>query len=207
MGASIGAGDLDGTSIEGGTDGTKIGNVTDSLKVNISSVSVDPDTAYDWMAYRAYLKRSGSKNLVVNASLGSPQDFDYSPATATEYVTAVALFLLDTGAGTADKFGVLTALTNGCQVSIRSKGTAYDLHDDPIKNNEDLLHFGTGRSSMTAPTAGGLFSSDDWLMAVFEFSKPIKIQQSTSDYVRIRIRDNLTGIDFFKAFVHTRRII
>jgi hypothetical protein len=205
MGASIGAGDLDGQSIEGGTDGTKIGNVSDALKVNIASSGFDPDLSKDWMVYRAYCKRAGSTNLVVNASLGAPQDFDYSPATATEYVTGVTLLLLDTGAMTYDKFGVLAGLTNGCLVSIRSKGTDYQIHDDALKSNETLLSFSNDR--LLGPTGGGIFSSDDWILTTFQCSKPVKIQQSTSDYVRVRIRDNLTGIDLFRAFVHTMRTI
>jgi hypothetical protein len=190
---SAGGGDLDNVKeISGATDGTKIGNVSDSLKV-VGSFSPVPQTQ---AVYRSQRLLNGSSELMnVNGSV-TPVNFDFTPASnETWYLEAINLFFWDSGTTSPTNFGGLAALTNGVQVIIKANGTEYTYCN--LQNNMHLgINFPMHR---TIPATSGFYENSDIYIGTVVFQVPVRLTQSTADFVRFRVRDNITGLDQFRA--------
>lgn len=189
-------------TIEGGTDGTIIGNTGDRLNVD-AEVSTSPVPLNNIIYSLSALSNGFTTNMNVNGSV-TPVNFDFTPASGeTWYISSLATFLLDNGSTLPRSFGVLTALTNGVEIRIRSEGTEYlvaTLHN----NMEVQLVF---KEFPWIPGTSGFNESSDIYCGQLFFPVPVKLQNSTADFIRIRIRDNLTGVDQFRSTVKVWRQI
>lgn len=168
----------------------------------LSSVVPIPGSSVVYMS--AKLLNGSSDSMTVNGSSVNV-NFDFTPASSeTWYVENISVFLQDNGATLPTNFGSLSgALANGIDILIRSGGTEYTIAN--IKTNMDLdLVF---KESPQIPGTSGLFESSDIYIGTIHFSVPIKVQNSTSDYVRMKVRDNLSGLDQLKARTKVWRAI
>lgn len=156
----------------------------------------------DIIVAHPYLSNAGSPVCSVNASLGTPTNFDWVvPASEEWFVDSIKVFLLDTGTTLPGNFGAISALTNGLMLQMKINGTVYTI--DTIKSNFELaLCFSNDK--MIPPTSGFLESADGW-MGEIKMSVPVKLRASTGDFVRVSIRDNLTSIDFLRFKVKAFR--
>jgi hypothetical protein len=196
-------GQLDsGTQIDGGTDNTTIGNVGDRLKVDASAGTPVPSTN---VVYKQIMLLSGSAfNMKVNGS-STPVNFDFTPASGeTWFLERISCVFGDPGTPDFNEFGSLgAALTNGCDLLVRSKGTEYTISN--IKENMGLqLAFSENNYY---PTNLGWFNEVDMFSGSMLFGQPIVLQNSTSDYIRLKVRDNLTGVLFMSMSVKCWRTI
>lgn len=194
------AGDVDNAMrIEGGTDGTVIGNVSDALKVVGASSAPPSNTLY----LQGQLANGGSGLLNVNGSV-TPVNFDWSPpASETWYLEALMFFIYDTGSTSVSNFGAIAGLTNGCELRVKTLGTEYTLRN--FKNNRSIMMTFAYDATIT-PTAGFMESSDCY-RGIWRFDQPMKLQNSTSDYIRFRVQDNLTAVDFMECWAFVWRAL
>lgn len=163
-----------------------------------NDVTIDPQWAVPGIWKSQPLMNGSSHNMNVNGSV-TPVNFSFTPGSGEIwYVHAVSLVLNDNGTNGPNKFGALTALTNGVQMQVQSKGVTQDICN--IKDNLDLAmcYF----ENRVAHGTVGFFETADVFTGSLSFNPQMILQNSTSDYIRIRIRDNLTGVDFMRACVH-----
>lgn len=182
------------TAIKGGTDGTHIGNIGDRLKV------VDHK---DVMYFFTKLLNSGSAIMSVDGS-ATPVYFTYAPASnEVAYLECILFDIQDSGTTTYDKFGAITALTNGISILIKSKGTEYTFAN--FKNNETILMLFNDHGVIT-PTSGFIEQSDTYRGSV-HFMQHIRLDGAQGDYIKFKINDNLTTIDHMDACIRYWREI
>lgn len=191
--------------INGGTDGTLIGNTSNRLLVDAGTVStsLSPIPSQRVMYSKTFCTNAGSSAANVNGSV-TPVNFDFTPAAGeTWYLEVATIFFADSGTTSIGNFGALAAITNGIDFRIRSNGTEYLVNN--FKTNWEVTQVFPD-FTYQVPTSGFLESSDTFVSGCV-FRVPITLQNSTSDYVRFRIRDNLTAIDHLRFMVHAWRVI
>lgn len=140
-----------------------------------------------------FLLNSGSEDMNVDGSV-TPLNFDFAPSLGeTFFVKSLTFLILDTGTTDPGDFGAITgALTNGLQFLIRSSGTEYEITN--LKTNADIeVSLIQGIGSLPGNPAGWM-NNLDWRSGKIEFNIPIRLDGDTSDYVRFKVRDDLTGI-------------
>ncbi len=194
--------DNDDITIKGGTDSTTIGNVADRLKVDTAIGTPVPTTNVIYK--HAMLLNGSSFNMNANGSV-TPVNFDFTPATGeTWFLERIVCTLGDPGTPDFNEFASLgAALTNGCDLLIRSNGVEYTI--DNFKQNMGV-HTAFAEHNYY-PTNLGWLNEVDMFSGVMAFDKPIALTNATSDYVRLKVRDNLTNILFFTMSVKVWRTI
>lgn len=198
----VGVYDGDSAYIKGGTDDTNIGNVSDRLKVESAKVAV-PQTKI--MYKMVHLTQGASTtNMNVNGSSVNV-NYDFTPGSGeTWYLDCMRIYLFDTGSTTHTAFGAIGGgLANGLDILIRSNGTEYELMK--LKDNADIIK-SFSNYPVIPPTSGFMEASDCYLGSMC-FPYPITLQNSTSDYVRAKVRDNLTALDFLEILAMVWRTI
>lgn len=159
------------------------------------------------MAIPAYINllNSGSKDMNVNGSI-IPKTYSYSPGAGnSSQVKGLTCIVKDEGTTTFDKFGALTALSNGVLIQATVSGVTTTI--TTLKDNGDLAtrfnqnQFGNGAvvSVLGIITAQGWGGSNNIFAGYLEFSDLRPLVLSDSDTITITIQDNLTNIDFFQV--------
>ena len=174
--------------IRGASDGTLIGNTGDLLKV---TGSILPATDVSFSIKN--LLNGSSKSMNVNGSV-TPVEFSYAPgAGKTEYLESLKFYLSDGGNPSEDLFGAITALTNGVKIEIRSKGTTKEYYN--LKDNTDVV---MGFRNLPQVTN---FMAEKNIYGFRDFDPPLILKNSNSDFVKVTVRDNLTGIQKMRMSV------
>ena len=148
------------------------------------------------------LLNSGAKAMNVNGSV-TPQTFSYSPGNgSTVAIAGITILFKDEGTTSFDKFGAITALTNGVvmQVTLSDNTTAMTT----VKDNADLCtrfhanQFGSGAilSLLSIATPEGFGNSNNVFVGFMEFPNPIVL--TNTDSISVIIQDNLSNIDFMQ---------
>lgn len=143
------------------------------------------------------LLNAGSKTMNVN---GSSVNKNFSFA-ATGYMEAISLsvILKDDGDTSLNKFGAITALTNGIVISTTQSATTRTIAT--VKDNMDLVntfsddqHFGNSAtlSILGVVTPEGFGSSTNIFKGKIDFPKPIPL--NNGDTIDSLIQDDLSGI-------------
>ncbi len=148
----------------------------------------------------------GTKTMAVDGS-STPAVFTYAPATdETHYILAISMFLEHKGKMDADAFGAIPlGLSTGWVLEKSIAGTVYQYGN--FQNNMELINSFDDGAGIT-PTSTGLFDTDDAFSGktVFGLHGP-KLVDSRGDFVRFRVRDDLTSMDFLQARVHIMRFV
>ena len=189
--------------IEGATDGTEIGNVGDRLKVNVPGGSIPSERVVPAGALLINVS-SSSADMDVNGS-GTNVVFEGGPSVTDEiwYLTRISVALDDTGNSARDDFGAITGgLTNGLLLQMDLDSTTYNINN--ITNNSELIQSfeNSFRGQSTA-----FINDANYLSAIAIFSIPIILKQSTSDKVKVTVRDNLTGLDLLRITLFYFRVV
>lgn len=164
---------------------------------DFDDVRINPKWAVDVIHRKVRLLNGAAFNMNVNGSV-TPAVFSFSPASnETWYLSGLSIFMNDNGTTTPGKFGDLAALTNGLQIQVNSKGVAQDLAN--MQDNIDLSTFFF--ENRLATGTSGIFESADVFIGSMTF-KPEIILSGTSDYIRARVRDNLSTVDFLRITAH-----
>jgi hypothetical protein len=158
------------------------------------SVSVTAKELSDLFVQEA--KNAGSSDMRVNGSIDSPVDFVINASATTDLFIEDLIF---DGQANGIKFGQFLAqnssLTNGVEVTIKSDDvtTVFPI----IKSTEDFKNkwaslSGTGDTFRIDVQAGR-----DEMLAIIDFNNPFLLRVAgsftTDDYIRVRVRDNLTA--------------
>lgn len=191
--------------IRGNSSGTYevIGNVGDRLKVD-AALSAAPQT--NAMTFMVHLKNGSATNQKVNGSSVNV-NYDATPGSGeTWYATELHFVIVDSGPTSFSNYGAINGgLTNGVQILIRSGGVEYTVTVDPIKDNTDIAKV-FGANKYITPTSG-FFETSDVYIGTLVFDQPIVLSNANSDYVRMKIRDNLTTLDLQECMVKYWRSI
>lgn len=151
--------------------------------------------------------KTGSNDMRVNGSTTNVDFWIPASVDRDRYITSISFEIADQSA-TLDKFGAITALTNGCQLLYDRPGVETIEIDDAIKSNWDLIRLCQGNppigSAADAFRANNVVGNAEGYIPFFDLKiilppYGIKLDAGTTDKIIIRIRDNITGIDAFDA--------
>jgi hypothetical protein len=200
----------------------------DSLNVdkfgNIYAVERQyPPTDGDILAipFRQYFtdngKSTGSNDMTVD---GSTTFVDFSINASPDYdifIKYITCEIGDGGTPALNKFGSLTALTNGLAWYWDTRQEPlYELHEG-IKTNKEFIRIasdtaaiGTGTDAFLADVSGGgaeksYFPNID-MEEIYGFQWGLRLRKGTSDKLIFRVRDNLTGITTLNAIATGTRV-
>jgi hypothetical protein len=166
--------------------------------------------------FSSFLKNSSdSSDMQVSASIASPQDFFVSADDEDDlYITKLTVTIADANA-VLNKFGNITALTNGCQLLFRRENGELITLFDGLKSNFDFVRAGSITPAIgadaTAFRAKNVVGTAEGYVSRFEFQTPVSIGlpmiKGTRQKIILRVRDDTTGVDQFDAYAtgFTRR--
>lgn len=147
------------------------------------------------------LLNSGSKSMNVDGT--TPKSFLY---TASQPIALLGLscVLKDDGTTSFNKFGAITALTNGLLLQLTIGGVTTEI--TTIKDNADLCNrfhfnqFGNGAvlSILGVGTPQGFGDTNDAFIGFMEFNSPIYPILQSGDTIEAIVQDNLTNIDLLE---------
>lgn len=132
------------------------------------------------------------------SSTGSNHTFTIAPSTGEIIdINRMLTFVRDTGAFAAEKYGYMTAFTNGIEIrkadSTSSTGTLIDLTDSyPIKTNTDWA-----RVCYDA-TISDFGVGDQYLHTRWTFAKsgaPIRLVGDNGEFLEVSLHDSCTGLN------------
>lgn len=160
---------------------------------------------------------AGVTNMNVNGS-ATYQDFTIdAEAEYDVFIKTLFVEIEDGGTPTLNKFGALTALTNGVGMYYFTQETGlYELHEG-IKTNKEFIRIGidthgigTGTDAYLADVSGGAAGKSympiiDWgEMCGMRYG--LRLKKGTNDRLVFRIQDDLTGLITFDAIAYGIRI-
>jgi len=173
------------TTIEGGTDGTVIGNVADRLKVT-PQATPPIDTIH-----RVFFLENNLGEIQMNVD-GSITPVVYSyDAVGIQYLDYLCMLVIDSGTMGGEDYGAIAnGLTNGTIIEIKANGSTYTFSN--LLNN-----FGINSTFETvfAPgTSSGWLDNNDIFYGCQRFSPAISLKQTTGDFIRATVRDELDSL-------------
>lgn len=160
--------------------------------------------------FRAYLKTAaGSSDMKVDGSTNNVVFSIVADVDDDIYITSLSFVIADAGA-TLNKFGNITALTNGCEFFYESTEGSIVIHD-ALKTNFDFVRlcngnpaFGDGTSAFRAGNVSG--TSEAYLPTfdtrVFGFPFGIRLRAGTEQKIVLKIKDDCQGVDQFDAVAY-----
>lgn len=148
----------------------------------------------------SYLLNGSSKDLNVDGS-STTQNFTFTPSSDCDIIS-MNLLLTDVGTLEATDFGSISGpLTNGCNLQVKSLGNLYDLIN--LETNMDLVLF---LQDIILPSGTSILD-EDGIVGTVNISNKLYLTTSTSDFIRLQIRDDLRGLEHFRfAIKYLERI-
>lgn len=139
---------------------------------------------------------SGSTNLGVNGSVNQVR-YALTVPTGYKFVVEQILFRIrDNAATTLAKFGGITQLTNGVLVEFKNEDRPIQTFFSAVTNAELFSHCDEGAIVLSAYSSP---SSDDLVHARVAIVPGIEIFPSTSEGIFVTVRDDLSGLVFFRV--------
>ena len=154
------------------------------------------DEAVESLPLRAYFENAGSNDMRVNGattpvefSIDADGDFD-------RYIKTLSIKLADPSA-TLDKFGNLTALSNGVEFIWRSIRVGEQIIHDGIKDNLEFFRLSNGGyvPQIIDLSGGGADAIIVYVDLAQLFGNPwgIRLEKGTTDKLLFRVNDNLSS--------------
>lgn len=151
---------------------------------------------------------TGSKDLRVNGATNSADFYITAQPGYDLYIKFISIKLADPAAK-LDKFGALTALTNGIQFLWQSKQLGSLTIHDGIKDNLEFFRMSSATPAIIDLSGGGA----DAIIVPIDLSKMfgspwgVKLTKSTTERLIFRVRDDLSaGISEFNIIGHGTKI-
>ena len=159
------------------------------------------------MIIKSFLLNSGSKEMDVDGT--TPKIFSYT-ASATAILKKLKFGIIDTGACPSNKFGAITALSNGVLIQTVIGGSTTTIAT--LKDNGDLwtiseeTDFGSSAtlSILGTITPQGFLNTTNGFSGCIKFPeshKADRILLSTDDTVQAVVQDDIEGLDFFRMTI------
>lgn len=195
------------------TDGTGQGfeakvNKFNSLKVIDQRIPTDDDVTTLIPIKREFKDSNGNLDLRVD---GSTSYVDYvieAEEGGDLFIDSISFRIADVNA-TADKFGNISPLTNGCQLFYSDLNNGEIIIGDSLKTNFDFIRlcqgqpsFGNANDALRIANASG---NSEGYIPVLDFSQMfglpwgVRLRKNTKEKIVIRINDNTSGVDAFDA--------
>ena len=161
---------------------------------------------------------SGDNDMIVDGSSTNVDFYVTADAEKDTYIVTISVDLSDGGTPNMNKFGDLTALTNGIEVLYITQDQGEIVLHDGIKTNREFVRFGnetpaigTGADAFLADASGG-GSEKAYLPkidTVEQFGLPfgIKLRKGTTDRCVFRVRDALAGLTVFNIIAYGNRLV
>lgn len=193
-------------------------NVDSNRNLSVSNSNIPPEkNPSNIRIFRQFFTDdgtpSGSKDMRVVGSLTSPLDFFISASSDSDrYIDSVSFVIADAGA-TLSKFGNITALTNGVEILYEDPVLGDVVIHDGITSNFDLIRLcGKGApmvsADATAFQAKNVIGASEGYIPILDFSDQfgipwgIRIAKGTTLKIKIRVKDDTTGVDQFDAIAY-----
>ena len=164
-----------------------------------------PHETLDVRPYRAYFTTdAGASDMLVNGSVTSVT-YSIRASTVREvYIKTISCYISDASA-TLNKFGNITALTNGLSFDwLSSELGTVNIHD-ALKTNFNFVRLALGNPSFGdgagAFRAGNVLGTSEAYIPVIDlaqvFGMPygIRLRKGSNDRLSFTVRDDITGIE------------
>lgn len=144
---------------------------------------------------------NGSDSLNVNASSGFV-DFEARPdQKKIRWIQKINLIFhseqMNINNAESRRFGPLANLTNGLELTSLQNNQLINLFIDNVTVIGDFYQYADPGNIVSDVAA--ITTSVDFLLIPITLLTPISLFPGTSDYIRLRISDDLSGIDLFKV--------
>lgn len=201
-----------------GTDGKQL-NINGEGEVAVvihQHPPIDEDvTALPFRSY--FLNSAGFSNMNVNGGT-TYQDFYIEASNDYDiYIKYITVEIGDGGTPALNKFGSLTALTNGVAFYWDTQTEPlYELHEG-IKTNKEFIRIasdtgaiGTGVEAYLADVSGGgtekSYLPNMDMKEIYGLPWGLRLKKNTNDRLMFRIQDDLRGLSTFNAIATGTRI-
>jgi len=169
-------------------DGDRLG--VDATIAPGQSISLEPVSSNVSQSFREYCENGGSEDLRVDGSSSAVDFVVNADATDDIRISEIRFLLTITNfRENGSMFGQDPELTNGILLSIRSNSIDKDLINITLSEHfrELFSHSGT-----TVDRSG----NNDVVSAGIYFGGAVSLVGGSSDYVRVRVRDDLTDNEY-----------
>ena len=183
--------------LRGDSTGARIGNVGDRIKVDSqSNQPTIPSTPTTYVSEHFNEDIAGTPDMARDGSV-TPLVYTLAPASGKIfYVDHIQFYLQDSGNADADDFGALAGLTNGVILEQKVNGGAVK-EVTTLFDNMDIVNHILVDIQNTGSTTG--FFNAKFMSGGMQFRKEIILDGTQGDYLRWRVRDDLTGLIFFRC--------
>lgn len=138
---------------------------------------------------------SSLTNMNVNGSV-TPQVFTVTPSTGKKYVITRLVFTIEDSGIKYDRFGGLPTLTNGVNLLVKEGGLS-ERTFGPFQSNQLLYQAGFD-VEITSSTVDLLVAK----LNLIESATAFELKDSLSEYIKVEINDDLTGLDNFTLSIN-----
>lgn len=161
--------------------------------------------------------KSGSNDMAVNGATNSVDFYITASPEYDIYIKYITVEIGDGGAPALNKFGALSALTNGVAFYWDTQvEPLYELHEG-IKTNKEFIRIasdtgaiGTGTDAYLADVSGGgtekSYLPNIDMKEIYGLPWGLRLRKGTLDKIIFRVQDNLTGLTTFNAIATGTRI-
>jgi len=154
---------------------------------------------------REQLKDSGgSSDMNIDGSV-TPVEFSFtSPPGETWNIIGISVVLTDMGTMDPTDFGAINGgLTNGVDFEVQTNGILENLGG--AQNNLDLALLGVGPGFTKFDSSTGFMSTADIFLTERAFPKEMIL--FPGDFFKVRINDDLTGLNFLRFLINKWRFV
>jgi hypothetical protein len=154
---------------------------------------------------------TGDNDMQQVGTADSPVDFYITGTSdADRYITSLSFEIADASA-TLNKFGNITALTNGCQLFYEHPTLGDITIHDQLQSNWDFVRlclgqpgFGDAANAFKANNVAGTSEGYIPVLDLKTFLPPygIKLDMGTNQKLVLRVRDDTTGVDAFDCIAY-----
>ena len=197
-------------------DGDGIGRsakVSDQCALVVSSAGCPPLMLQKNRVFRQYLTddgtATGSEDMKVDGSATAVEFWVAAANDDDRYITTLSFVIADATA-TLNKFGNITALTNGCQLYYETLAQTVDIHD-ALKSNFDFVRLCMGAPAFgdaaAAFRASNVVGNSEGYIPVLDLRRlvppyGIKLDRGTTQRLVLKVRDDCTGVDGFDCIAY-----
>jgi len=153
---------------------------------------------------------SGSSDMRVNGATTPVEFWVQADSTYNLYISSLSFVIADASA-TLNKFGNITALTNGCDLEYFTDGRTTVINGE-LKSNFDFVRLCLGNPAFgdgaAAFRASNVESTSEGYLPVLRFSEVfglqwgIRLRPGTTDKIILRVNDNASGVDAFNCIAY-----
>jgi len=190
-----------------------IATVCDGNSLRVQAITEPPLLPQRLKPFRQFLTNGGgagdSNDMQVDGSTINV-DFHVAAHPDNDRYISTLQFLIADATSTMNKFGNITALTNGCQLFYERVDGSVDLHD-ALKSNLDFVRlclgepaFGDGagafRINNAVSTSEGYIPTLDCRRIIPPFG--IKLDAGTRQRLVLTVKDDTQGVDAFNCIAY-----